>query len=158
MNNYMIAGPLFTCMFGYDERTSGKGPNEVMSFLRMWLVKEKERKPGLTHAVFWCDACGGQMWNEYMMLFIHELIDPSSALYVPGIKRIDIKCATSGHSFLWADRAIVPIKRRARSTLNGIVASFITDALPPVFHKRTWEFAILGCTTSGKPYDLTKVC
>ena len=37
MTNFIIAGPDFVDMYGYDETIAGKGPDEVCSFVYHWL-------------------------------------------------------------------------------------------------------------------------
>ena len=54
------------------------------------------------------------------MRLIHELTDPTSQFYVHGIKRVEFKKATSGHSFLWCDRAIVPIEAYVRHAASKV--------------------------------------
>jgi hypothetical protein len=157
MANFMICGPDFVDMYGYDETIAGKGPDEVCSFVYHWLCAEKQRKPDLKHAVFWCDACGGQSWNQYLFRLAHEVCNPLSVFYIPGLCRVDIKKATSGHSYLWCDRVIVPIKAKARLCQGGIVSAFKSSMLPDRFKERTWEHCIVNSTINGNKYRLHRV-
>ena len=157
MTNFIIAGPDFVDMYGYDETIAGKGPDEVCSFVYHWLKAEKEKKPNLKHVVFWCDSCAGQSWNQYLMRLIHEVTNPLSDFYIEGIERIDLKKAMKGHSYLWCDRIIGPIKQKARRCHNGIVASFITKPLKTKYHHRTWQHCIETSKLKNKPYNFHRV-
>ena len=157
MTNYMICGPNFVDMYGYDESVAGKGPDEVCSFIYDWLVAEKKRKPALEHVTLWCDSCGGQTWNQYVIRLIHEVVNPLSDLYIEGLRCIDLKKATKGHSYLWCDRAIVPIKAKARRIDGGIVCTFDEEELPENFKKQTWQKCIEDSTIDGNAYRLHRV-
>ena len=157
MTNYMICGPDFVDMYGYDESVAGKGPDEVCSFIYDWLVAEKKRKPALEHVTLWCDSCGGQTWNQYVIRLIHEVVNPLSDLYIEGLRCIDLKKATKGHSYLWCDRAIVPIKAKARRIDGGIVCAFDEEELPEEFKHRTWQKCIEDSKINGNAYRLHRV-
>ena len=140
---WIIAGPKQVCFYCYDEKmVNSKSPNETLSMTYHWILAEKKRKPNLTRIIFWCDNCAGHGWNQYMMRFIHEVVDPTSMFYVKGITRIDIKASPSGHTYLWCDRVIAPVKRISRTMAEGIVCSFNTPALHALYTKRTWEYCI----------------
>lgn len=160
MFNYMFATTNHVSMYGWDERTAGKGPAAVLSCLRMWILHLKATsKPKLAHLVLWCDRCGGQAWNRYMLRFIHELVDPRSPLHIEGLLRVDVKAATTGHSFLWADRAIPLVKRLARNVPGGIVAPFksAVAGLDEKYQQQTYQNCIEQCRMNDVPYHLHEV-
>ena len=163
MNNYIMASSNYVSIYGYDERTAGKGPNEVLAFLHMEIKKLKQRKPDMKHLVLWCDGACSQTWNRFFMCFIHELVDETSPLNIPGLLRVDAKRCETGHSFMWADRCIPPIKRKAIHTSGGIVCSFksqlnvLSPAKQERYSCRTYEHIIRSCKMGGGDYALHEV-
>ena len=139
--------------YGYDERVACKGSNEILSLLLRTIKKEKQRlsEEGgkLVHLVLWCDSTRGQTWNTITMRGLHDFVTPGSPFYVEGLERIELKCCVKGHSYMWADRSIVPIKLRAMRTPGGIVASF-KNQVPPEFRNRTWEACIDAARMGGR--------
>jgi len=165
--NFIIAGPNNVDVYAWDERTAGKGVNEVLSCVRAWLRQLKLEHPEARHVVFWSDSCYGQSWNQFMTRFLSECCDPSSQHYV-GLNNIELKTPAKGHSYLYPDRAVAQIKQRSRKLGDGIVANFITSQLPAKFEHQTWESCIVGyngpnctpwppCTAKGTPFQLHKM-
>ena len=162
MNNYIMASSNYVSMYGYDERTAGKGPNEVLSFLQVEIKNLKQLKPDLKHLILWCDGACSQTWNRFFMCF-HELVDQTSPLSIAGLLRVDAKRCDTGHSFMWADRCIPPIKRKAIHTSGGIVCAFKSqlNVLRPAKRERnaprTYEHIIRSCKMGGTNYALHEV-
>ena len=105
------------------------------------------------------------MWNQYTVRFAHEVCDPTSQLWIPGIERVEFKRPPPGHTYLWCDRAIGPIKANAALTSGGIWVGHITPDLPTAYRRHTWEACIVGdldrqippCRMNGTPYGYHKV-
>ena len=115
----------------------------------------------MRHAVLWGDTTGGQLFNSYVARMLHEFVDPTSPYCIDGLLRIDIRCCTKGHSYMWADRALVPIKRYARSVPNGIVCGFhhhfdgiVDQAVKGKYIPRTYETCIRKSAMGGSLFNL----
>ena len=161
MYNFMVAGPSSVFMYGYDETVAQKGSNEVISFLYMYATtvceEARVKDDPIHHLIYWCDGCAGHVWNSYVARFIHEMVTPGSQFYIGGLERIDIKRAITGHSYMWADRAIPAIKAQARKC-KEIVSIFDDERLPPKWKGKTWESCIKKAKCGGgNPYRLHKV-
>ena len=157
MYNYVIAGPNFVDMYGYDERVASKSPDETCSFILDFILAAKARQPEIHHVIIWCDGCAGQTWNQYTFRLIHEIVNPDSIFHIPGIRRIDLKKAVKGHSYLWCDRAIGPIKDKARRCPRGIVSMYDEEVLPEKWKGQTWQSCIEASTMNGKKYRFHRV-
>ena len=68
----------------------------------------------LKHFVVWCDRCVGQLLKNFTLRVINEFFDPFSPYYIEVLVCLDVRRATKGHSYLWCDRIIPPIKKKAK--------------------------------------------
>ena len=153
----MIAGPYSVDLYAWDERTAKKGADEVFTCVRQFIVAEKKQNPEATHFIFWSDGCNGQAWNQFAPRFAHEICEPTSQIYVPGVKRVEFKRAPKGHSYLWCDRVLGPIKAHAQQVQHGIWAGLATKDLPQEFREKTWEYCIGKARLNGGKYILHKM-
>jgi hypothetical protein len=95
-----------------------------------------------------------------MVRFAHEVCDETSQLWIERIERMEFKRPPPGHTYLWCDRAIGPIKANAALTSGGIWVGHNTHDLPKEFRRHTWEACIIGdpdrqippCRMNGTPY------
>jgi hypothetical protein len=70
-----------------------------------------------------------------MVRFAQEVCDDTSQLWIEGIERVEFKRPPQGHTYLWCDRAIGPIKANAALTSGGIWVGHITHDLPKEFRR-----------------------
>ena len=76
---FMIASPRWVTAYAFNELVARQSPDEVLSFLWMWLKAEKLRKPRLDHVVFWSDGCYGQCWNQYVVAVVVGVVAVASS-------------------------------------------------------------------------------
>lgn len=91
-------------MFLYHEGIGGKGPNEVCSFLKMYLSDEQNVSKEVTKLFIFSDGCGGQNRNHTVVRFF-------CALAKTQFSEIHHYLPIRGHSFLSCDRDFAVVKR-----------------------------------------------
>lgn len=91
-------------MFLYHEGIGGKGPNEVCSFIKMYLDDEQNISKKVTKLFVFSDGCGGQNRN-------HTVVRLFCALAETRFSFIHHYLPIRGHSFLSCDRDFAVVKR-----------------------------------------------
>lgn len=90
----------------YHEGEAYKGPNEVCSFLLMYLENIKKVEPNIKEVRLFCDNCSGQNKNNVVIRFCQALVDTGM------FKKVEIFYPIRGHSFLDNDRDFGVFKRK----------------------------------------------
>ena len=91
--------------YTYDERETGKGANEVISFLNDFLANRKIQAPNIRiHA----DNCTGQNKNKYVMWYLIWLAATGR------VRRIEYKFMIKGHTHFIVDSGIGHVKKELR--------------------------------------------
>lgn len=90
-------------MFLYHEGIGGKGPNEVCSFIKMYLDDEQNISKKVTKLCVFSDGCGGQNRNHTVVRFFCALAETRFSV-------IQHFLPIRGHSFLSCDRDFAVVK------------------------------------------------
>lgn len=121
----------------WHEGFSGRGANEIASCLLHLL------NSGITHKknlVIWCDNCGGQNKNKFILFVLVFLV--ANGLF----DSIEQRFLVSGHSFMPCDRDFGLIEKRKRN-----MKAFIPKDLIPVIESARYNppFKVLDMTNFG---------
>ena len=101
-------------MFVWDEVTGGRGSDEIASCLMKWLeIRQSEGQNFDVLRVF-CDNCGGQNKNIYVILAALRLIHAKKLL------RIEFVFMVSGHSYMPCDRSFGNIEKNFQRLPEGL--------------------------------------
>lgn len=95
-------------MFIWDEVTGGRGADEVASCLLKWLTICQDRGDAFRKLRVYCDNCGGQNKNIFVLLMALQLVHGARLV------RVEIVFMKSGHTYLPCDRAFGSIEKKIR--------------------------------------------
>ena len=103
-----------------DETTCGKGADEVISYTHHNILANLE--DDTDSLVIHFDGAAGQAANINMMCFLADLLDPSSPMYIPQLKRIVTKRNPVGHTYCECDTVHAEVSKQIRKlSKNGVV-------------------------------------
>ena len=101
-------------MFVWDEVTGGRGSDEVATCLMKWIeLRQNEGQKFDVLRVF-CDNCGGQNKNIFVILAALRLIHAKKLL------RIEFVFMVSGHSYMPCDRSFGNIEKNFKRDNMGL--------------------------------------
>lgn len=89
----------------YEERTSGKGSNEVISLLHRF-VKTVLAREGFTKLTIYADNCTGQNKNNFVVKFLLALT------HVGDLEEVNLKFFVKGHTKNAVDRGFGHVRKK----------------------------------------------
>lgn len=138
-------------MFVWDEVTGGRGSDEIATCLMKWLeIRQSEGQKFDVLRVF-CDNCGGQNKNIYVILAALRLI------HAKKLVRIEFVFMVSGHSYMPCDRSFGNIEKNFQRLPEGLqtTESYVTrirTAVTPNFETvamQREDFVDIKCLMKG---------
>jgi hypothetical protein len=140
----------------FNEELEGKGADMVGSILANVVehyLKPKDGQPPINRLVVWCDGTAGQVWNNALLGFFAELVDPQSPFFCA--LRVDVRRGPVGHTFLTCDTVAGRIsqagERHLRNSNGGGIHTTFDIPGCEVHNYVSWERVVRDLITSTYP-------
>ena len=146
-------------LFLFNETIEGKGADMVGSILA-YVVQHylRKRRPRLKTLNIHSDGTAGQVWNNAILGFVAEFVDPLSPFYC--CERLDVNRGPVGHTFMQCDTIGGSVQKASLKYLKGhnhigILSTFNVANPPPKFY--SWEMLIEKCVVDNPTMVLIKL-
>lgn len=140
----------------FNEEIEGKGADMVGSILANVVehyLKPKDSQSPINRLVVWCDGTAGQVWNNALLGFFAELVDPQSPFFCAF--RVDVRRGPVGHTFMTCDTVAGRIsqagERHLRNSNGGGIHTTFDIPGCEVHNYMSWERIVRDLITSTYP-------
>jgi hypothetical protein len=145
-------------LFLFNETIEGKGADMVGSILAHVVKHYLKPAPLLKILNIHSDGTAGQVWNNAILGFVAEFVDPHSPFYC--CERLDVNRGPVGHTFMKCDTIGGIVQKASLKYLKGhqhigILSTFNVANPPPNFY--SWEMLIEKCVVDNPTLVLIKL-